>query len=84
MVRRRVTDPGELMMRTRVASIIAGCALAAASVILSSTAGARQLVGKTAIGELPPPAILDTTGLFLARYAKVGDDVFIAGQPSRR
>ena len=71
-------------MRTRMTSIIAGYALAAASVILASTAGAQQLVGKTAIAELPPPAAFDTTGLFLARYVKVGEDVFIGGQPTER
>lgn len=71
-------------MRSRMESIIAGYTLAAASVILSSTAGAQQLVGKAAIAELPTPAVLDTAGLFLARYVKVGDDVFIGGQPTER
>ena len=71
-------------MRTRMASIIAGCALVATSVMLSSTAGAQQLVGKAAIAELPPPTVLDTAGLFLARYVKVGDDVFVGGQPTER
>jgi uncharacterized protein (TIGR01244 family) len=30
------------------------------------------------------PVILDTTGLFQARFARVGADVFIAGQPTER
>ena len=30
------------------------------------------------------PVILDTTGMFLARYARVGDDLFIGGQPTEK
>jgi uncharacterized protein (TIGR01244 family) len=30
------------------------------------------------------PVILDTTGLFLAMYARVGDDLFIGGQPTEK
>ena len=30
------------------------------------------------------PVILDTTGMFQAMYARVGDDLFIGGQPTER
>jgi uncharacterized protein (TIGR01244 family) len=32
----------------------------------------------------PVPVALDTTGLFLAKQARVGSDLFIAGQPTER
>jgi uncharacterized protein (TIGR01244 family) len=57
-------------------------AFAAALVILPSVSAAQQLVGPARIKNLPAPVILDTTGMFLARYARVGDDFFIAGQPT--
>jgi len=31
-----------------------------------------------------PPVIMDSTGLFQARFARVGEDVFVAGQPTER
>jgi uncharacterized protein (TIGR01244 family) len=36
------------------------------------------------ITKLPSPVILDTTGMFQARFASVGEDVYIAGQPTER
>lgn len=33
---------------------------------------------------LAAPTLLDTTGLFRERFARVGDDVFIAGQPTEK
>ncbi|HEV8448776.1 MAG TPA: sulfur transferase domain-containing protein [Gemmatimonadaceae bacterium] len=33
---------------------------------------------------LTAPVLLDTIGLFQARFARVGDDVFIAGQPTEK
>jgi len=32
----------------------------------------------------PAPVALDTTGMFLAKFAQVGDDIFIGGQPTER
>jgi uncharacterized protein (TIGR01244 family) len=55
---------------------------AAATFVLSNVAHAQQLVGAVKIQSLPAPVVLDTTGMFLARYARVGDDFFIAGQPT--
>jgi uncharacterized protein (TIGR01244 family) len=54
------------------------------TVILSSTSAAQQLVSQGSIRSLPVPVPLDTSGMFLERYAKVGDDFFVAGQPTER
>src|SRR5688572_19851360 len=59
------------------------CAMVA-TLILSSTSAAQKLVGGGPIPSLPTPVLLDTAGMFLARYAGVGDDLFIAGQPTER
>lgn len=56
----------------------------AATFALSTAADAQKIVGQAAIKSLPAPALLDTAGMFQARYAKVGDDLFIAGQPTER
>ena len=55
-----------------------------ATLILWNTTAAQQLVGNGAIRSLPAPVLLDSAGLFQAVYARVGDDLFIAGQPSER
>jgi uncharacterized protein (TIGR01244 family) len=57
--------------------------IAAATTFLAPTTGtAQKVVGPARITSLPSPVILDTTGMFQARYARVGDDFFIAGQPT--
>jgi uncharacterized protein (TIGR01244 family) len=43
---------------------------------------AQKFTGPRPTGVVPAPVLLDTTGLFLARFAKVGDDLFISGQPT--
>ncbi len=45
---------------------------------------AQKLAGPNSSAAPPAPVILDTTGLFQARFAKVGDDVFIGGQPTEK
>jgi uncharacterized protein (TIGR01244 family) len=62
----------------RYSAIIA----AAATVVLCTTVAAQTVVGREPIRSLTLPVLLDTTGMFQARYAKVGDDLFIAGQPT--
>ncbi|HJU74038.1 MAG TPA: sulfur transferase domain-containing protein [Gemmatimonadaceae bacterium] len=58
---------------------------ALAAALLLPTAGyAQKLVRQESIRALPDPVLLDTSGMFLQRYAKVGDDLFIAGQPTER
>src|SRR5690348_950108 len=47
-------------------------------------AGAQRLVTTGPIAKLPAPVPLDTTGRFLAAAVRVGDDFFIAGQPTER
>jgi uncharacterized protein (TIGR01244 family) len=47
--------------------------------------GAAQWFTRPAkISALAAPAILDSTGLFQARFARVGEDMFVAGQPTER
>jgi len=54
----------------------------AVSVVLP--AWAQSVVGKDRTGPVPNPVNLDTTGLFQAKFVSVGDDMFIAGQPTQR
>lgn len=55
-----------------------------AATLIAATLPAQSLVGKKPIHDVPSLALLDTTGMFLARYAKVGDDLFIGGQPTEK
>lgn len=57
--------------------------LAAAVLVAAALpASAQRLVGTT--GPAPAPVPLDITGLFQEKYASVGDDVFLGGQPTER
>lgn len=58
--------------------------LAAATVLVSSASDAQKFVRQDAIRSLPAPVLLDTTGMFQDRYVKVGDDLFIGGQPTQK
>jgi uncharacterized protein (TIGR01244 family) len=51
---------------------------------LSSPAAAQRTTGAHPSASIPSPELLDTTGLFNSRFARVGDDLFIAGQPTER
>lgn len=53
-------------------------------VSLALPAAAQQVAGKGRSGPVPAPVILDTTGMFQGRYASVGDDMFIGGQPTEK
>lgn len=67
------------------ASIIRGfaaCALTVAVTVLS--AEAQSIVGKDKTGPVPNPVSQDITGLFQAKFATVGDDMFIGGQPTEK
>ena len=59
-------------------------AIVLAATAIPATTQAQRFAGQDTVRELPAPVLLDTTGMFLARYAKVGDDLFIAGQPTER
>ena len=61
--------------------------LAASVVFLGlpvSMAGAQKLTGPGSTAAPPAPVALDTLGMFRAKFVKVGDDVFIGGQPTER
>ena len=56
----------------------------AASLLFAGAAEAQKLVGDVSIKSLPTPVLLETEGMFIDRFAKVGDDFFVAGQPTER
>lgn len=55
---------------------------AAATLLLSGTAPGQKVAGPAKIRSLPAAVALDTAGMFLAAYSRVGEDLFIAGQPT--
>jgi uncharacterized protein (TIGR01244 family) len=57
---------------------------AALTILLAIPATAQSIVGKDKTGPVPNPVSLDTTGLFQAKFVSVGDDMFIAGQPTEK
>lgn len=56
-------------------------ALAIASITLA--AGGQNIVKDTS-ARVPDPVTLDITGMFQAKFVSVGDDMFIAGQPTEK
>lgn len=56
----------------------------AALLVHSPAAAAQKLTGPTSAVTPPAPVALDTTGMFLAKFVSVGEDVFIGGQPTER
>ena len=48
------------------------------------TAAAQKLTGPNSTVAPPAPVPMDTTGMFQAKFVKVGDDVFIGGQPTEK
>ena len=56
--------------------------LAMMSAVISSVSGAQRLTGPHPTDKVPAPVALDNPGLFQDKFAKVGDDVFISGQPT--
>jgi uncharacterized protein (TIGR01244 family) len=56
-----------------------------AALALAPRAGESQQFTRPApIATVPAPVLLDTTGLFQERAARVGEDVFVTGQPTER
>jgi len=51
---------------------------------LAPLAHAQKLTGPQSTIAPPAPVALDTTGLFLAKFVSVGEDVFIGGQPTEK
>jgi len=67
------------------ASIIRGCAACALTVAVTVlSAEAQSIVGKDKTGPVPNPVSQDITGMFQAKFATVGDDMFIGGQPTEK
>jgi uncharacterized protein (TIGR01244 family) len=58
--------------------------LVTALTLVSHDARAQHLAASGTITKLPEPVLLDTTGMFLAKFARVGDDIFIGGQPTEK
>ena len=57
---------------------------AAMSAVMSGVCDAQRLTGPNPTGNVPAPVALDARGLFQDKFARVGDDVFIGGQPTER
>jgi len=59
-----------------------------AILIIGLLAGAQQASAQNIVhsktGSVPNPVVLDNTGLFQDKYTRVGDDMFIAGQPTEK
>jgi uncharacterized protein (TIGR01244 family) len=51
---------------------------------LTFPAAAQSIVGKGKTGPVPNPVVLDNAGLFQDKFASVGEDMFIAGQPTEK
>jgi len=54
------------------------------SAVTSGVCDAQRLTGPHPAGDVPAPVALDTRGHFQDKFARVGDDVFIGGQPTER
>ena len=59
-------------------------AVAAILISLPATARGQKLTGPNSTATPPAPVAMDTTGLFQAKFFKVGDDFYIGGQPTAR
>ena len=64
--------------------LLARIVTVAAVVTIAASASAQSVVGPGKTGPVPDPVNLDITGLFQAKYASVGDDLFIGGQPTEK
>jgi uncharacterized protein (TIGR01244 family) len=64
------------LSRTFAAALLCGS--------LALPATAQSVVGKGKTGAVPDPVTLDITGMFQDKFASVGDDMFIAGQPTEK
>lgn len=65
----------------RTASFVAALA---ASLVLAAPSSAQKLVKQQSIPTIGAPQLLDTLGMFQARFAKVADDMYIGGQPTEK
>jgi uncharacterized protein (TIGR01244 family) len=54
------------------------------SAMIPGVSGAQHLTGPKPTGDVPAPVLLDAHGQFQAKFASVGEDVFISGQPTEQ
>src|SRR5688572_8952621 len=65
--------------------MISRLAMFVAAMLLSAAPGrAQKFVRQESVKALPAPVLLDTTGMFQDRYARIGEDLFIGGQPTQK
>ena len=73
------------MIRSSIcSSLFRSLTAAALTVLVTVPTSAQSVVGKDRTGPVPNPVTLDTTGMFQAKFVSVGDDLFIAGQPTEK
>ena len=65
----------------RPASMVAALA---ATLVLAAQGSAQKLVRQQSIATIGAPQLMDTSGMFQARFARVGDDMYIGGQPTEK
>ena len=65
-------------------NIITLAVITAISSMIPVASGAQRLTGPKPTGDVPAPVILDPHGQFQDKFASVGDDVFISGQPTEQ
>jgi uncharacterized protein (TIGR01244 family) len=54
------------------------------SAMIPTVSTAQRLTGPNPTGDVPAPVVLDGHGQFQDKFARVGDDVFISGQPTEQ
>ena len=59
-------------------------AISGALALAPQASVAQQFTRRAPITSVSAPVILDTTGLYLERAARVGEDIFVTGQPTER
>ncbi len=59
-------------------------AVALLAILAPRLALSQQAAQPAGAAKVPVPVLLDTTGMFQGRFASVGDDFFVAGQPTER
>jgi len=69
-------------MKTRRAFIT--LMVLSALAVASPPGAAQQFTRRAPIATVSAPVILDTAGLYLERAARVGEDMFVTGQPTER
>lgn len=72
----------QMWIRTRAVLHTALFVMVSAAFVLP--AGAQSVVGKGKTGPAPDPVALPIEGMFQAKFASVGDDLFIGGQPTEK